>query len=94
LLTHSNICAFILSKLQIVLINFPRVGAAVYTKTTPDFTYGELYDMRDAWKVVRQFRPLDSRGLNDSLLRTSYHVIQGGAFSVLIASDQPSISFN
>jgi hypothetical protein len=75
-------------------MNFPRVGAAVYTKTTPDFTYGQLYDMRYAWKVVCQFRLLDSRGLNNSLLRTSYHVISEGALSVLIASDQPSISFN
>jgi len=62
-LTFPDVYTFILSKLLIALIGFPRLGVAIYTETAHEFTYSQLYDVCHPWYVVPQCRPLDSRGL-------------------------------
>ena len=58
-----NVYTFILSKLLIALMGFPRLGAAFYTETAHECAYSQLYDVRHAGYVVPQCQPLDPRAL-------------------------------
>jgi len=75
------LCAFILSKLLIVLMGFPTLCAAFYTKTAHECTQSKLNDMRHTWYVVSQCMPLDLRGLKGWLLFRSHWVIGGSILS-------------
>jgi len=74
-LTLPNVYAFILSKLLIALMGFPRLGAAFYPETAHECTQSKLYDVRHAWYVVPQRRPLDSRGLKCWLQLACHRVV-------------------
>jgi hypothetical protein len=74
-----------------VLMGFPRLGAAFYTETAHECTYSQLYDMRHAWYVVPQCRPLDSRGLKCWLQLACNRVIEE-ALCIVIPSKWPSVS--
>jgi len=74
-LTLPNVYAFILSKLLIALMVFPRLGAAFYTKTAHKCAYSQLYDVCHAWYVVPQCRPLDCRGLKCWLQLACHQII-------------------
>jgi len=76
-LTLSKVYAFILSTLLIVPIGFPRLGAVFYTQTAHDCTESQLYDVRPAWYVVPQCRPLDSGGLKGWMQFMCHRVIWG-----------------
>jgi len=76
-LTLPDVYAFILSKLLIALMGFPRLGAAFYTETAQECTQSQLYDVRHAWYVVPQCWPLDSRGLKCWLQLACHRVIWG-----------------
>jgi len=77
-LTLANIYVFILSKLQIALMGFTRLGAAFDTETAHECTSTQLYDVRHARYAVPQCRPLDSRGLKCWLQLACHRVIWGG----------------
>jgi len=76
-LTLPSVCAFILSKLLIALMGFPRLGASFSTQTTHECTQSKLKEVRHAWYVVSQCGPLDSGGLNGRLSSSSHQVIWG-----------------
>jgi len=80
-LTFPNVYAFILSKLLIALMGFPRLGAAFYTETAHECTYSQLYDVRHAWYVVPQCRPLHSRGLKCWFQLACHRIISGSIIS-------------
>jgi len=73
--------ALILSKLLIVLMGFPRLGKAFYTETAHYCTFSLLYDVRHAWYVVDQCRPLDCGGLKCWLQLTCHRVMWGSITS-------------
>jgi hypothetical protein len=62
-LTLPNVYAFILSEMLIVLMGFPSLGAARYTKTVHKCTESELYAVDHGWYVVPHCRRLDFIGL-------------------------------
>jgi hypothetical protein len=66
-LTLPNVCPVILSKLQIALMGFPRLGAAFYSQTAHEYAQSKLNDMRHACYVVSQYGPLDAGGPKGSL---------------------------
>ena len=66
-LTFPNVYAFIISKLLIAHMGFPRLGVAFYTQTPLECTQSKLNDVRQAWYVASQCRPLDSWGLKGRL---------------------------
>jgi len=74
-LTLANVYAFILSKLLIVYMGFPRLGAALSTEAAHECTSSQLYDVRHAWFVVSECRALDSRHLKCCLQLTCYRAI-------------------
>jgi len=74
-LTLPNVCVFILSKLLIALMGFPRLDAAFYTETTHERTGNKWNNVRHSWYVVSHCRPPNSRGLKCWLLYSSYWVI-------------------
>jgi len=78
-----TIYAFILSKLLIALMGFPRLCSACFTRTAHECTQSKLNDMRHAWYAVFQSRPLDSGGLNGWLYRASLRVIWEGVISCI-----------
>jgi len=80
-LTLPKAYAFILSKVLIAHMGFPRVGPAFYTQTADECTSSQLYDVRHARNVVPQCRPLDSRGLKCWLQVARGRVIGGGIIS-------------
>jgi len=80
-LTLANVYAFILAKLLIALMRFPRLGAAFYNDTAHECTYSQLYDVRHAWYMVPQCRPLESRGLKCWLQRVCHQVVWGSIIS-------------
>jgi hypothetical protein len=45
-LTVPDIHAFVLSKLLIVFMGFPRLGAGFYTEIAHEYTYSHLSDVR------------------------------------------------
>jgi len=51
-LTLLNVCTFILSKLLIALMGFPRLGVAVYTEIDHEPTKSKQTDVHHAWYVV------------------------------------------
>jgi hypothetical protein len=61
-LTVPNVYAFELPKWLIVLTGVARLGAAIYTKSTNESTYSQLYVVRHAWYLVPQSRQGESRG--------------------------------
>jgi hypothetical protein len=72
-------------------MGFPRLGAACYTQTAQEYTQSKLNDMRHAWYVVSQCRPLDcGRHRGILYLRVSEEFEE--ALSVVIASQRPSVS--
>jgi len=77
-LTLPNVDAFILFTLLIVLMGFSRLGAACHTETAHECIYSQLYDVRHAWYVVPQCRPLDSTGLKCWLQLACRRIIWGG----------------
>jgi len=76
-LTLPDVYTFILSKLLIALMGFPRLGAAFYTETAHECTYSQQYDVRHARYVVPQCRPLDSRAHKCWLQLACHRVIWG-----------------
>jgi len=70
--------AYILSKLLIALMGFPKLGAAFYTKTAHECTQRTLNELPHVWYVVSHFTPLDSGGLKGWLYLLSHPVIWGG----------------
>jgi len=80
-LTASYVYAFILSKHLIALLGFPRLGTAFYTQTAHECAYSKLNDVRHAWYVVSQRRPLDSAVLKGWLEFASHRVIWGSVIS-------------
>jgi len=80
-LTLPNVCAFILSKLLIALMGFPRLGAAFYIEISHEHTQSMLNDVRHARYVVSHGRPPDSWGLKGWLQFLSNRVIGRIIFS-------------
>ena len=76
-LTVPDVYAFILSKLLIALMGFPRLDAAFYTETAHECTQSQLYNVRPAWYVVPQCRSLDSQSLKCWLQLACHRVIWG-----------------
>jgi len=76
-LSFPDVYALNLSKLLIALIGFPRLDAAFFTETAPECTRSQLYDVRHAWYMVPQGRPLDSRGLKCRLQLECHRVNWG-----------------
>jgi len=76
-LTIPIVCVFILSKLLIALIGFPRLGTAFYTQTVHDCNWSKLNGVHHAWYVIAQCGPLDSGGLKGGLYFTSHQVSWG-----------------
>jgi hypothetical protein len=71
-LTLHNVNGISLLKLLMVLMGFPRLGAAYFTKTGHECTQRQLRNMRDAWYVSPQSRPLDSGDRKGRLQVMSY----------------------
>jgi len=80
-LTLSNVYAFILAKLLIALMGFPRLRAAFYTETAYEYTWSQLYDVCHTLYMVPQCRPLDSRGLKSWLQLACHRVVWGSIIS-------------
>jgi len=80
-LTLPNVCAFILSKLLIVLMGFPRLGAALYTEIARERTQSKLTDVCHWWLVGHHCRPPDCGGLKSWLWFQSDRVIWRGIIS-------------
>jgi len=74
-LTLPNVCGFVLSRLLIVLMGFPRLPAAADPKTAYIDTRSKLNDMRHAWCVVWHCRPQHTGGINGWLKFASHWVI-------------------
>jgi len=80
-LTLPNVYIFILSKLLIVLMGFPRPGAAFYTNTGNQCAYSQPYDVCHAWYAVPQSRALLCKGLKCRLQLACHRVIWGSSIS-------------
>jgi hypothetical protein len=59
-LSLSNVCAFILSKLLVALMGFPRFGTAFDPETANEGTQSKQNDVRHTWYVVSHCRPHDT----------------------------------
>ena len=66
-LTPPNVCAFILSRLLIPLMGFPRLGAAFYTETAHECIQCKLGDAHHTGHVVSERGQLDSGGVKGRL---------------------------
>ena len=62
-MTPSNVFHFILSKLLIMLMEFPWLGAAFHTQSTNECTKLKLSDVCHIWYVASQCRSLNSGDL-------------------------------
>jgi hypothetical protein len=76
-LTLPNVCAFILFKLLIVLLGFPRLAVAFYRETAHERTQRNLNLMCHAWCVVYHCRPQNTRCIKGWLQFPSHWAIGG-----------------
>jgi len=74
-LTLAKVCAFIVSKLLIAHMGFPKLGAAFDPETAQECTQSKPNDVRQAWYVVSLCRPQDTRGIKGWLKLPSHRVI-------------------
>jgi len=79
--TVPNVYASILSKWLIAHMGFPRLGGAFYTQTAHECTESQLFDVRHAWYVVSQCRPIETGGLKGGLQLKRHSVIWGSIIS-------------
>jgi len=75
-LTVPNVCAFILSKLLIALMGFPRLRTAFHPETTHEYTQSKLNNLHHAWYVVVQCTPQDTGDIKGRLQFPSHRVFR------------------